>query len=120
MQGFTPAEEAIRHAGVETANLLIGLVDLEVFYRTHPGAPVPQTPVLSIRIPDCAKSREQKITAVEAVAEALGVHAVWENGTCYARRQFGPLLLECHYCPAQLIERPAAACPAEVPAAAAA
>src|SRR6266699_4056577 len=84
MNGYTPAELALRRSGVDTALLLIGLVDLEVFYRTHPGAPVPQKPTLNIRIPDSAESREDKIAAVEAVAEALGVSPVWRNGVLYA------------------------------------
>ncbi len=99
MNGCTPAELALRRSGVDTALLLIGLVDLEVFYRTHPGAPLPQQPTLSIRVPDSAESREEKIAAVEAVAAALGVSPVWRNGVLYACREFGPLLLECHYTP---------------------
>ena len=99
MNGYTPAELAIRRSGADAALLLIGLVDLEVFYRTHPDAPVPQKPTLNIRIPDSAESREDKIAVVEAVAAALGVSPVWRNGVLYACREFGPLLLECHYTP---------------------
>jgi hypothetical protein len=113
MDGNTTAARAIGSSGAETADFLIGVTDLEIFYRTHTGAPVPQHPTLSIRIPAAATSRDEKIAAVEAVAEALGVHATWQEGVLYARREFGPVLLECHYSPAQVIDR---AQPAGVPA----
>ena len=97
---FTPAEEAIvQGGGAELARLLVGLVDLTVFYRTHPSAPLPDGRVLSIRVPDSAHTREERVGAVTAIAEALGVVPQWRHGVLYAAREFGSLLLECHYTP---------------------
>lgn len=100
MEGKTPAEQAIAAGGgAELARLLIGLVDLTVFYRTHPDAPLPEGRVLSIRVPDTAQTIDERVEAVTAIAEALGIKPVWRHGVLYAAREFGSLLLECHYTP---------------------
>lgn len=83
--------------------LITALADLEVFYETHPRAPVPDHPVLSIRV--TGDDRQEKTEAVLAVARALGVQAEWRNGCLIAARQFGPLTLEAHYTPGQIIIR---------------
>lgn len=99
MIGPTDHELALRTVleGERRISLITALVDLEVFFETHPGAPVPDHTILSIRVPDGDDSAREE--AVNAVAEALGVHAQWKNGCYIAARQFGPLTLEAHFTP---------------------
>lgn len=101
MHGKTPHELALAADGARCARLITGLIDLEVFYETHPGAPVPDRPVLSIRVPDGPGI--DRVAAVDAIAEALGVHTQLRHGCYMAMREFGPLLLEAHYTPAATI-----------------
>jgi hypothetical protein len=100
--GLTPHEQDLaaispaRHAA-----LIAALTDLGAFYEAHPHAPVPDQPVLNIRI--TGDDPRDKAEAVRAVARALGVCAEWQDGCLIAARQFGPLTLEAHYTPGQTI-----------------
>ncbi|HEX3957761.1 MAG TPA: hypothetical protein VHZ03_14180 [Trebonia sp.] len=107
MQGLTPHETDLAAISpARRAELITALADLEVFYETHPKAPVPDHPVLSVRV--TGDDRQEKTEAVLAVARALGVQAEWQDGCLIAARQFGPLTLEAHYTPSQTITRAAA------------
>lgn len=98
MDGKTDREKDLAALdGGKRAEMLVALADLEVFYETHPGAPLPDQPVLSIRI--SGGTHEAKVAAVEQVAAALGVQAQWRHGVLFAQRMFGPVTLEAHYTP---------------------
>lgn len=104
MDGRTARELRLGADGGKTAEWLIGLVDLEVFYKTHPGAPVPDCTTLSIRVRD--GSDGERRAHVNAIAEALGVHPVERgDGTYMAARMFGPLTVEAHFTPQPVRDR---------------
>lgn len=98
--GWTDHEKAL--AGVDSGELaawLVDLIDVRVFYQTHPAAPRPRRTVMNIRIP--AGSDEDRHAAVDAVAEDLGVHTETTPDGCYmAARHFGGVTVEAHYTPA--------------------
>lgn len=85
------------------AEFLAGLAALGAFYQDSPAAPVPDFLTLTIKI--SGNDRQEKIEAVLAVARALGVTAGWQDGCFIAARAFGPLTVEAHYTPAQVVAR---------------
>jgi hypothetical protein len=107
MQGLTSHEQDLAAiTPARRAELIAALTDLGAFYEAHPHAPVPDQPMLNIRI--TGDDPHERAEAVRAVARALGVRAEWQDGCLIAARQFGPLTLEAHYTPSQTITRAAA------------
>jgi hypothetical protein len=100
MIGLTDRELAKRAAleGQRRASFITALTDIAVYYETHDGAPIPDCKTLGFRIR--GEDDSEREAAVNAVAEALGVHGQWKNGVYIAARQFGPLTIEAHYTPA--------------------
>lgn len=100
MEGLTASELERRRAleGQRRASFITALTDIAVYYETHDSAPIPDCKTLGFRIR--GEDDSEREAAVNAVAEALGVHGQWRNGVYIAARQFGPLTIEAHYTPA--------------------
>jgi hypothetical protein len=73
--------------------IVTGLVDLATWYAVHPSAPL-VTPLLNIPVP--AGAPGARITALEEIAEQLGVEVAERDGTLIAERQFGGITIEAH------------------------
>jgi hypothetical protein len=95
-------ETARARDGLAAPGIVTGLVDLATWYATRPSAPL-VTPTLNIPVPD--GTRGERISALDVIAERLGV-AVTEHrgpdgkpdGTLFAERWFGGVRVEAHLC----------------------
>ena len=102
MIGFTDRERelAIAAQGPGTG-MCLALAELELFWEHHrANAPDVHELRLNIRI---AGSTEDKLAAVQAIADWLGVPVTQKNGCYIAMRRFGAgedsVTVEAHYTP---------------------
>jgi hypothetical protein len=80
------------------AALLADVRALEVFLATHEDLPDPGDDdgnvIVNIRVPK--GERGERLAALDIIADILEVDVVKENGTLWAKRPFGRVLLEAH------------------------
>ena len=104
MKGMTDGEKALAiERGGHAAAFGLALAELSMFWDSHHGgAPDMHQPRMSIRV-DATGDPEDKIAAVQHIADWLGVPVVQRYGVYIAQRRFGTgqdsILVECHYTP---------------------
>jgi hypothetical protein len=80
------------------AALLADVRALEVFIATHENLPDPGDDdgnvIVNIRVPK--GERGERLAALDIIADILETEVVKENGTLWAKRAFGRVLLEAH------------------------
>jgi hypothetical protein len=75
-----------------------GLSDLAVWIQVHPGVRLMEPGTLNIRVR--GRTRGQKISDLEEIAEEWGVPVTERDGTLLMERWFGPARVEAHVSPA--------------------
>jgi hypothetical protein len=106
MIGLTDRERELAIAQGSPASAFgLALAELSMYWDQHPkGTPDMHQPRLNIRITD-EGSPEDRIAAVRAAADWLGVQVTERYGVYIAQRRFGTgddsIIVECHFTPDQ-------------------
>lgn len=82
-------------AGAERVELITALADLQAFYATHPGVPVPDCTTFSYEVP-AGLTCDQKLAWLHVRAAGLAVPVIKRDGMRIAERWFGPVRVEAH------------------------
>jgi hypothetical protein len=106
MIGLTEREKELLLARQgPAAGFGLALAELSMYWDNHPdGAPEMHEPRLNIRI-DSDGTPEDRLAAVQAIADWLGVKVTERHGVYIAQRRFGTgensIIIECHFTPDQ-------------------
>ena len=88
----TIAPEVPADAAQARADFLAALAEARMFFRYHPDARLPQSPLIQVR--PRGRNREEKIADLGAIAASWGVPVLrLDEGTLHAEVVFGPLTI---------------------------
>jgi hypothetical protein len=88
--------------GDDRAAFVQGFIDLALFLATHEEVPQPGgkdrdgNVKVFVNIPVPGRTIQERKAALDEIAARMRVHVTKEDGTYYARSEFGPVVLEAH------------------------
>jgi hypothetical protein len=76
-------------------NLMLAFADAAIWTEISPGARLPSSPVINVRVR--GGNPGEKLADLQAIADSWNVPVTTlDDGTRYAERVFGPLTIEAH------------------------